>query len=267
MVSIAVLNNSGATILQGQVVRQTGFVQPQQLPSIALASAAAASTAVVLGIASEVIANNTIGQVTIAGSFGPIDTSVFIENAIVFLSDVPGAISTTPGTIESAIGNVEVVSVTGCIFITCVSTASCPSTGTGADGDQGVTGIQGVTGLGSGGGGADAQLHMSILGPLSAAGTLPRVNLGPELSGVAATFVDWRGRRRVPGSAGTTSIQLELNGVPVVGAILSWTSGDLAFSLKSVVIAVVVVVGDRLSFRLTSREAGDPRDIITEVNA
>lgn len=300
MTDIAVLNNSGAAILQGQVVRQTGFVQPQQVPSIALASAASSSTATVLGIATQVIANNAIGQVRVSGSYGPLDTSLFIVNAKVYLSDTPGEISPVPGTVESAIGNAETSAVSGCVFITCTTSTSCPTTGSGTQGVTGLqgatgvgsgggggstglqgptgiqgltgiagggTGIQGVTGLGGGGTGASNTLNMNALGNLAFAGPLPRVNIGPELVGGVTTFVDFRARRGVPGSSGTTTIQLELNGTPIVGATLSWTPADAAFSLKTVVISVAVVAGDRLSFRLNSREGGSPQDIYAEVNA
>jgi len=265
LVDVAVFNNSGAAILTGQVVRQTGFVQPQQLPSIALASAAVVTTATVFGIATEVIANNTAGQVRVSGSYGPLDTSTFIVGAKVFLSDTPGEISSTPGTIESAIGNVEVAALAGCVYITCIApTASC-STSSGT-GDDGATGLQGVTGIGTAGSGVD-QLHMNVLGPLEAIPSLPFVEVGPEISGTANTFVIWRGRRLTPGTAGTTTIQLELNDVPVVGAILSWTPADAASALMTVGIALVVAVGDKISFRITSFETGGTRDIITEINS
>jgi hypothetical protein len=108
---------------------------------------------------------------------------------------------------------------------------------------------------------------MNVLGNLAFAGPLPRVNIGPELTGGPTTYIAFRARRGIPGSAGTTSIQLELNGVAVVGAILSWLSTDAAYTLKSIGIGVAVIAGDRLSFRLLSREAGSPRDIYAEVNA
>jgi hypothetical protein len=288
---IAVLNNSGAAILMGQVVYQTGFVQPQQVPSIGLASAVATSTATVLGLVVASIPDGTIGQVRISGDFAPIDTSLFLPYGKVYLSDTPGEISPFAGTIEVVLGQVKVASLTGCIRVVCPIASGCalPSSGGGTKGDQGETGIQGIqgeTGIGSGGGGggvtglqgatgigagsgtgAANTLNMNVLGNLSFAGSLPAVNLGPELTGGPTTYIDFRGRRAVPGTAGTTSIQLELNGTPVGGAVLSWLSSDPAFTLKSAVIALAVVAGDRLSFRLVSREAGSPRDIYTEVNA
>lgn len=253
----------------GQVVYQTGFVQPQQVPSIALASAAVTTTAKALGLAIADIPDNTIGQIRISDNFSPIDTTAFLSNATVYLSDTSGEISNIPGTITVAIGQVVTVGLSGCIRITCKLTNSDCGGGSGGDGAQGVTGIQGSTGIGGGGSGTGAEntLNMNALGNLALAGALPRVNVGPELTGGATTYVDFRARRAVPGTSGTTTIQLEHNGVAVVGAILSWTSADAAFTLMSVAIALPVIAGDRLSFRITSREAGSPRDIYAEVNA
>lgn len=82
---------------------------------------------------------------------------------------------------------------------------------------------------------------------------------------VATTLLLFQGRRGVPGTAGTTSVQLELNGVAVVGAILSWTPVDPAFDLQIIVIALPVVVGDRLSIRLLSAETGG-EDVFAEAH-
>lgn len=269
MTLVAALNNSGVAILQGQVVYQTGFANPQQVPTIALASASALSTSIVFGIANETLTDGSIGTVVISEDFSPIDTSSFLVNDIVYLSNTLGGISTVPGTVTSIVGRAQTVSLTGCIYIRC-KPPTCPTSSGGGTGDQGVTGIQGSTGIGSGGGGgtgASNTLNMSGLGNLSFAGGLPAVNIGPELAGGATTYIDFRARRGSPGSSGTTTIQLELNGSPVGGATLSWASTDPAQTLKSTIIAVPVIAGDRLSFRLLSREGGSPRDIVSEVNA
>jgi hypothetical protein len=268
---IAALNNSGIPILQGQVVRQTGFVQPQQVPSIALASATSSSTSTVFGLAVTDIADNTIGQIRISGAYSPIDTTGYIQGQIVYLSNTSGDISSTPGNVTSVVGTVQVVGNAGCIYITCRPASSTCDTGggAGATGVAGSTGIQGATGIGSGGGGgtgASNTLNMNLHGLFSNAGALPAVNLGPELTGGPTTYVDFRARRAVPGNAGATVIELELNGVPT-GDTLSWTPADGAFALKSTVIVVAVVAGDRLSFRMNSRESGPARDIYAEVNA
>lgn len=89
--------------------------------------------------------------------------------------------------------------------------------------------------------------------------------MASEIVAVAATLLNFRGRRAVPGSAGTTTVQLELNGAAVGGAILSWMPADPAFDLKTVVIALPVVAGDRLSISLTSAET-DGEDVFAEAD-
>lgn len=273
MAQIAVYNNSGSAILAGKVVRQTGFLNPQQLPTIDLASALDITTSNVIGISAENILDGTSGQITISGSFSPIDTSSFVTNAKVYLSDTFGEISPIPGTFEVVVGYATIVDPMGCISILCTppGTSCAPPVCNTGSGNDGATGIQGATGIGSGGGGgtgASNTLNMNLLGRFIDAGSLPRVDIGPELVGGATTFIDFRARRGTPGaSGGTTTIELELNGVPT-GDTLSWTNADGAWLLKSTAISVAVVSGDRLSFRLTSREGGPTaKDIVAEVNA
>jgi len=158
---VSAKNTSGVAILQGQVVYKTGYATPEQVPTIALASASSAATATVLGLANENILNNTIGDIAITGNFSPIDTSAFLVDDIVYLSNTPGDISTTPGTIESIIGRVITAVASGCIFIRCRP----PTCSTTSSGTQGATGIQGATGLGSGGAGgtgASNTLNMNL---------------------------------------------------------------------------------------------------------
>ena len=266
MTLVAAKNNSGVEILAGSVVYQTGFSNPEQVPTVALASAALLTTSIVFGMANETIIAGAIGTVVVNGDYSPIDTSSFLVGDVVYLSNTLGGISNIPGTVLSIVGRAQTVSLTGCIYIRCTPPTACDS---GGSGGQGVTGIQGATGIGSGGGtstGASNTHNMNLHGKLSNLGGLPAVNIGPELVGGSTTLVDFRGRRRVAGVAGTTTIQLEINGAAIGGATLSWTAADGAFSLKSIVIAEIVAAGDRLSFRVTSRETGSPEDIYAEVN-
>ena len=92
----------------------------------------------------------------------------------------------------------------------------------------------------------------------------PFSGLGAELVQVAFTATAFRARRGVVGSSGTTAVELEKNGV-VTGYVLSWTPSDGAYALKSVVIALAVAAGDRLSLRLNSAEVL-AEDVIAEVN-
>lgn len=99
-------------------------------------------------------------------------------------------------------------------------------------------------------------LYEFQLGNALDAVALPLVNCGIEIANIVKTLTKFRGRRGTPGTSGTTTVQLELNGAAIVGAVLSWVPGDAAFSLKLVEILVTLAEGDRLSFRLTSAEAG-----------
>ena len=109
----------------------------------------------------------------------------------------------------------------------------------------------------SGGAGEGASgLNMALVGGLDSAGILPVVRLGTEIAGKTLTLTTLRGRRDVAGISGTTTIQLEINGVAISGATLSWTSADADLTLKTALIAEPIVPGDAVSFRLTSRESG-----------
>lgn len=107
-------------------------------------------------------------------------------------------------------------------------------------------------------------ISLSIGGAIDAL-DLPFGNLGIEVMPEGAAFQSFMAKRGVPGSSGTTTIQLELNGSPVSGATLSWTSADAAFADKSVTgLSVFVDEGDRLSLRVTSAEVG-AEDIYAKV--
>jgi hypothetical protein len=122
-----------------------------------------------------------------------------------------------------------------------------------------------VNGQTSGSGsGVGTGFQMQLGGRLPTSG-LPLINIGSEISPIVATLVNFRARRGVPGVSGTTTIQLEVNGSPVAGATLSWTFADPAFTLMFVAISQAIVVGDRLSFRLTSAEVNG-EDIFAEAD-
>lgn len=82
-------NNSGGTILNGQVVRYSGVIGG--MPTIVLADASEPYGRLTLGMATHDIPNNTVGLVTMVGAVRDIDTSSFSEGDIVYLS------STEPG--------------------------------------------------------------------------------------------------------------------------------------------------------------------------
>lgn len=87
------LNNTGATLLNGQVVRVTGAQGSRA--TVALAQADAVSnSATVIGILTEDILNNQQGYVTLIGLVRDINTSAFVEGAVLYLSStVAGGIT------------------------------------------------------------------------------------------------------------------------------------------------------------------------------
>lgn len=107
---------------------------------------------------------------------------------------------------------------------------------------------------------------MSIDGNLNWLGVLPASQEGPEAVAYTTTFTEFRARRGIPGSSGTTTIQLEVNGIAQTGATLSWTFSDGAFLLKQTSIGVLVVAGDIISLKVLEIEGGNPADILAEVN-
>jgi hypothetical protein len=108
-------------------------------------------------------------------------------------------------------------------------------------------------------------LYQMQLGGFLDVPTLPLSGCGIEIAQDTKTLTLFQGRRGTPGTSGTTTIQLELNGVVVVGATLSWTPSDGAFVLKTIAIAVSIVQGDRLSFTLTSAEVSG-QDVFAEAD-
>jgi hypothetical protein len=94
---VDVRNNSGTTILNGQVVYVGGATG--QNPTIALARADNLSTAQIIGVATHDIANNTNGKITILGIVNDLNTSAFSDGQQVYLSaSTAGALTATPPT-------------------------------------------------------------------------------------------------------------------------------------------------------------------------
>ena len=91
-------------------------------------------------------------------------------------------------------------------------------------------------------------ITMPFLGTISVL-----TDLGSNLIPRAGTLTLFQARRGTAGGAGTTTIELEVNGTPT-GDTLSWPNTDANFTLKSVVISQAVTLGDRVSFRVTAAE-------------
>jgi hypothetical protein len=108
------------------------------------------------------------------------------------------------------------------------------------------------------------EYQLSVGGFLSGE-TLPLSDLGIETIYDSRTLTELRAIRRVAGSSGTTTVELELDGV-ATGDSLSWSGGvDADDTEKTATISLAVTAGQRLTFRVTSVEAGDPADVIVRV--
>lgn len=122
---VRVKNVSGSTIPNGSSVYING--SSSGLPTIALAQANSATTTIGLGLATESIANNSIGFVTSLGVVNGLDTSSFSIGAIYISSSVAGGLTQTIPTSPNyryRIGFVTSISATtGTIHVT-PSTAS-----------------------------------------------------------------------------------------------------------------------------------------------
>lgn len=106
---VRVRNNSGSTIIDGQVVYISGAISDD--PTIALAKADNISTASTIGFATHDIENNTIGYVTISGVVHGLDTSAFSAGNPLYVSaTVAGDVVNTPPT--GAVYRVSIGTVT-----------------------------------------------------------------------------------------------------------------------------------------------------------
>lgn len=88
------LNNTGATILNGQVVYVSG-AQGNRV-TVALADTDTTPQSSAIGVATHDILNNQTGKITLVGLVRDLNTSAFAEGATVYLSQTPGALTATP---------------------------------------------------------------------------------------------------------------------------------------------------------------------------
>ena len=103
--------------------------------------------------------------------------------------------------------------------------------------------------------GAGSSAYSMVLGGPLDVPTLPLVGCGVEIVPSAGTLTVFKARRCKSGASGTTTIELEVNGV-ATGDTLSWTFSEADNTLKSATISVVVAAGDAITFRLTAAEVG-----------
>ena len=131
---IKVLNSTGSTLSKNAIVYQNGYDATQQLPTVALASAATTTTSVVFGAIASDIADGACGYIVNQGSI-VIDTSSYsAEGANVYLGDTAGTLATTTGTITVVAGKVLCVATKGSISIFSGVTVGSNTGGSGGGG-------------------------------------------------------------------------------------------------------------------------------------
>lgn len=102
---VRVINKSGAPIPDGSVVRVDGFDATSGRPTVVLALADTEPNADELGVATNAMADDAEGFVTVMGLVNDIDTSVFTPGQKLFLSPTtPGGFTATKPTIPVPIG-------------------------------------------------------------------------------------------------------------------------------------------------------------------
>lgn len=105
---VRVMNNTGSTILNGQVVYVNGALGNR--PTVELADADLAPTALsVLGVATADFDDNTDGAITTEGIVRGLDTSAYTEGDTLYLSGTPGGLTTTEPTPPQTTVKVAVV--------------------------------------------------------------------------------------------------------------------------------------------------------------
>lgn len=101
------VNNTGSTIVDGEVVNISGYDATNDALEIVLALADIVENTEVLGIATTNIPDGAVGLVTVFGRVNDVDTSSFNEGEIVYLSDtVPGGLTSTRPAIPIQMGHV-----------------------------------------------------------------------------------------------------------------------------------------------------------------
>jgi len=135
----------------------------------------------------------------------------------------------------------------------------------GNTGDQGPPGEQGEAGPPGDDGmdGVSSGYGLGIKGTLSNL-SLPLTGLGIELIAENTTLSKIYAMRGVAGTNGTTSIEIELNGIGT-GIVMTWIPGDGNNRVKTTDITLNVVSGDILTFKITSAEMGS-EDIFIKIS-
>lgn len=131
---IRVKNVTGSSIANGSVVYLNG--SNGAMPTIALAQSNASSTTIGIGLATETIANNAIGYVTIFGVVHGLNTAAFTAGQTVFISSsVAGGLTATAPSAPNYRYRVGIVAVADAVTGTIHVTPSTAALGNGI-GDQ-----------------------------------------------------------------------------------------------------------------------------------
>ena len=124
---IEVVNNSGATILNGKAVRHNGV--SSGIPQVVLALADTFTNANVLGVATHDILNGQTGIITTFGIIGGIDTTSLATGTPMYLSDtVAGDYQSAPPSVVTQIGGVLTQDATiGQVFVSIDNNINLPT--------------------------------------------------------------------------------------------------------------------------------------------
>lgn len=121
-----VLNNTGATIPNGSIVRHNGV--SSGVVQVVLALADDYSTSNILGVATHDIPNATKGAITTFGIVGGIDTSTLPVGTPLYLSPTtPGAFTDIPPDIASQVGGAITSDAQGQLFVTIENHINTPA--------------------------------------------------------------------------------------------------------------------------------------------
>lgn len=125
-----VKNNTGSTLFNGKAVRYGGLCATCGLPEMVLSIADTFNNSRVLGIVTHDILDGEEGFITSIGTVNGIDTSMYTEGMIIFVSDkFPGDFTHNPPDIASVVGAILVSdNQNGRIAVSITNTLNLPST-------------------------------------------------------------------------------------------------------------------------------------------
>ncbi|PHS02104.1 MAG: hypothetical protein COA78_21910 [Blastopirellula sp.] len=116
---VFVVNNTGSTISDGNVVNISGYDSINDALEITLALSDTIANTEVLGITTTPMIDGAVGFVAVFGRVNDVDTSGFVEGEVVYLSDtVPGGLTSTRSPIPIQMGHIgKVHATTGFVHV------------------------------------------------------------------------------------------------------------------------------------------------------